>query len=73
MSTGISSDVGDLPCFTTFCLFGSYSLKIPNVYLCLLLFCNIIMTGEPMHTALEEWFQAYCFHFSVHHNYQLLE
>ena len=56
MSTSISSGIGDLPCFTTFMAVipilteDSYCFF---VLVCLLLY-NIIMTGEPKHTELEE-------------------
>ena len=48
MSTIIPADVVcDLPCFQIFSLIPKI-LNLP--YTCLFTFCNIIMTGEPVHT-----------------------
>ena len=47
MATSISAVVGDLPCFPTFYV---YDFKFIIPYTCLFTFCNIIVTGELMHT-----------------------
>ena len=50
----LSSGVGDLPCFATF--ISMIEHKIPRFSLYLFVyffFCNIIVTGEPVHIALE--------------------
>ena len=56
MSTSMSAGVGDLPCFI---LLISLNPNQTEKYLifpctCLFIFCNIIMTGEPGCTILEE-------------------
>ena len=52
MSTSLSAGASDLPCFHTYFLWSLIELEVPNFSL--YLFCNIIMTGELVHTALKE-------------------
>ena len=51
MSTSISADVGNLPCFPTFFYDPTYVIYLKFLIFSLYLFvyfCTIILTGEPI-------------------------